>query len=103
MGQPAIVTDPVDATGGEGGTVEFSCTATGADLNTITWFFVNSSGFEIGVDPGLVSQMGNATYAASTLTLPAIGVENRGQYFCESSNTAGSAQSSLARLYVPGM
>ena len=81
----SIKEGPTDTTGTLGGSVLFTCTATGIPLPTITWSSASRSSIEATGDMVI-----NGTTRQSTLTLSNLQDDDFNKYTCTASNMVGS-------------
>ena len=81
---PIITQGPVDTAGVVGGSVTFTCTATGIILPTITWTDEDDNMLTTAVLDF------NSTFIQSTLTLSNLQDEDFDNYTCTATNMFGS-------------
>ena len=82
---PVITQAPMDVSGELGGSVVFTCTATGIPLPDITWMDEDGNMVEMTSDMVI-----NATNIQSTLTLSNLQDEDFDNYTCTATNMFGS-------------
>ena len=90
---PTISLEVLDQTQNEGGTVSFTCQATGEPAPTISWYFDNTllaNGTEHTISETLV----NTTTINSTLTIMSVESSDVGTYTCNATNVVSSDTSS---------
>ena len=77
----------------EGGTVSFTCEATGEPVPTISWYF-NSALLDNGAKHTISETSVNTTTISSTLTIMSVESSDVGTYTCNATNVISSDTSS---------
>ena len=90
---PTISLEVMDQVQDEGGTVSFTCEATGEPVPTISWYF-NSALLINGAKHTISETSVNTTTISSTLTIMSVESSDVGTYTCNATNVISSDTSS---------
>ena len=90
---PTISPEVSDQTQNEGGTVSFTCQATGEPAPTISWYF-NNDWLVNGTTHTISETSANTTTINNTLTIMNVESSDVGTYTCNATNVVSSDTSS---------
>jgi len=92
---PTITTEVEDQTQNEGGTISFTCQATGESVPAISWYFNSVPVNETNTMKYIISMLSlNTTTINNTLTIMNVESSDVGTYTCNATNVVSSDTSS---------